>query len=1260
MANANLDTLVVKIVGDAAKLASVLKEAQKMLGNHVKVIDQQTKQAQQKHNALMAESARITASVATPTEHYRKELSHLKQLLKQGAIDQKTYNRVVEKLRNTLPSVIAANKKLADQQAKANAEAMRATEITERYATAQQKWIPRIAELNSLLKKGLLTQEAYDRAVKGTMKDLGLFQKAEHNKNKELTQENTILPRSSQHLQTFANGLQNVALHLRAVSGSIRMAGYLLSASLTAPIMAFVYKGMSAFSEFDKQMTYSLSIAGKVADDTRKKMEQLAIQMSEQSSFSASELASAYYELISAGLDTEASMKSLHTVEAFAIAGNMDLAQSTKQLAKATASFGMSGKNATEQAVGFYIMANNLVQAANMTTASIQDMTQAFLVAAPQARNVGMSLKEVTALLSYYQIVSTSAAEAGEHASIGLRLIGTAYSEHKDFWVQYGLKLYDATGKTRKFTNVLKDMQAIYLKLSHEARVPFLKHLGFEAMQQRAVNPVLINPESVELMEKFEIGLENETALMEVYEKQMKSFSNQMKTFWHMVQNVSMEIAGMLVPYLQKGIAVVIVAIDFWKGLTNQGKKLVVAFGAVLAAIGPILIGLGTLITISAMVIGSIAAIATALIAIATPVGAVVTAITVVALAVSAVVAGVIAYVTAMTLWPDETTKTLHIVERLFHAFQGWMASVFVKVWESDFPKHAIKGMLKVLNFMSPFSAAINAILFKMGEGAEDLKKQLLDQTVADQTAGALDLGQAIKTILKEELGEDFDIDKFNIADKLRKALNIDNSTKDMTNNFDEIKNGMIGLQKPAEALGGTFTDLSQKLQEFIDKMKEELALQQKFASVGFDPKKFTGKEQELFRLQYKQAEERRKKIEDLRKLQMTPEEAKSLTEKEAELQRKISSINNKYTKEYITANPEQSKDLSKEIKQAVGEFEAFKKTLSGTLLPEVVEQIIKEYDELNAARIKEAEALAKQTEALAKEKEEAEKIRAMQEKYKNPQTKFAETVVHINKAFKEGSREWIKAMRDARKELESQDETAKKIRETMSVGHKFAPMKWDATEVSFRIAQQNAELKSHGVDVSNFGHHKPSHFELQSKHRNKMAVRQREASIRARVQQDLAQFHVRNEPTTPFQQAQAKRIQKIHAERHQDALATKQHISDMKRRANIPYHNRLVTPEQLAQREYQDLLIARARARAPHIDVSAISRVGHEHAKSILRARKIRAKRHVGVGIPTSTFVKDDSKEMLKYAKETANNTERLARGKGGMVIRPANLAGV
>lgn len=114
--------------------------------------------AMQATNALMAEGAKITASVVSPTEAYEATVKQLDTLLAAEAISQETYNRALLEAKATLAGTNAA------EQAH-NAAMAEGAALTRSLLSPQEQLTASLKRYDELLEASAIDQETYNRAV---------------------------------------------------------------------------------------------------------------------------------------------------------------------------------------------------------------------------------------------------------------------------------------------------------------------------------------------------------------------------------------------------------------------------------------------------------------------------------------------------------------------------------------------------------------------------------------------------------------------------------------------------------------------------------------------------------------------------------------------------------------------------------------------------------------------------------------------------------------------------------------------------------------------------------------------------------------------------------------------------------------------------------------------------------------------------------------------------------------------------------------
>lgn len=380
--------------------------------------------------------------------------------------------------------------------------------------------------------------------------------------------------------------------------------GRSMSTYVTMPIMAFAGYGVKAFADFDKAMVESLSIMDTTAEQAQR-MRDMALDLSTKAPKGPEELAKSYYFLASAGLNAEQSLGAMPVVMKFATAGAFDMATATDLLTDAQTAFGMemdaAGANMTK-------LANAIVRTEQLANASSQQFAEAMTSdAGVAARNFGMELETLMGVLAAYASSGKKAAEAGNLMGRATRLLTSAYREHGTVFKKYGIEVVDkATGEYRNFIDIIADMEKAFAKLTKPQLGAALEELGFEALAQKSLLPLIGMSEQ---MKKWEADVRSSTTAMnDVFEKQMQAFSNQVKMLWNEIKVAAIEIGAVMVPMLKSLMEQVKAGVQWFKGLTDEQKEFAVKAALVVAAIGPMILLLGRLSTALSVLTKSVVA----------------------------------------------------------------------------------------------------------------------------------------------------------------------------------------------------------------------------------------------------------------------------------------------------------------------------------------------------------------------------------------------------------------------------------------------------------------------------------------------------------------------------------------------------------------------------------------------------------------------------------------------------------------------------
>jgi len=354
---------------------------------------------------------------------------------------------------------------------------------------------------------------------------------------------------------------------------------------------------VKAYANFDQAMTESLAIMGDVSDETRKKMSEVAKTISEETTYSAKELAEAYFFLASAGMDAEQSMSVLDDVARFAQAGTFDLATATDLLTDAQTALGLSSKNAAENEKNLIRVSDVLVGANTLANASVKQFAESLTNKAAAALvNVNKEVEEGVAVLAAYADKGIKGQLAGQRLTMMLNGLFDATRRNKKAWDEAGISLFKADGSMRDIADIIQDLEGYLGSMTVKQREAALAQLGFNL---RTKDSILTLMGSSEKIRKWTEDLKNMGGkTREVSEKQLEAFNNQLKLLRNTVVNAAISIGESLAPTIEK---LIVKVKDIAKKVSDWIKehpKLTEWIGLTALKVGGLLLVLGPLLTI--------------------------------------------------------------------------------------------------------------------------------------------------------------------------------------------------------------------------------------------------------------------------------------------------------------------------------------------------------------------------------------------------------------------------------------------------------------------------------------------------------------------------------------------------------------------------------------------------------------------------------------------------------------------------------------
>lgn len=418
----------------------------------------------------------------------------------------------------------------------------------------------------------------------------------------------------------FDKNLDKSIKTLDKAAAKMETIGKKLTTRVTAPIVAVGAISVKAFSDFDSALTKSTAImsdaTGRLGD-----MEEAALNVARTTTFSAAEAAEAFFFLASAGLDAEQSIGALPQVAQFAQAGMFDLATATDLLTDAQSALGLTSKDTQENLENMRAVSDVLVKANTIANASVQQFSESLTnQGAAAARFAKVEMEEAVAVLAAFADQGVKGADAGTKLAILLRDLTTKAATNAEEFERFGITVFDSAGNLESISRIIQQLESRLGSLGVEQQKLNLLQLGFSDRSVGVIQSLLGMSQKISDYEK-ELRMAGGTT-ERVAQKQLKAFAAQMKLLRNQIVEVFISIGKELVPVIQEELVPIIQsaiegisdAVEWFSGLNDTVKKVILGVVGFVAAIGPLTLALAGLLTATSAVAGVLGGPAWALI----------------------------------------------------------------------------------------------------------------------------------------------------------------------------------------------------------------------------------------------------------------------------------------------------------------------------------------------------------------------------------------------------------------------------------------------------------------------------------------------------------------------------------------------------------------------------------------------------------------------------------------------------------------------
>lgn len=254
---------------------------------------------------------------------------------------------------------------------------------------------------------------------------------------------------------TASGVLNNLSSTMQRNQKTFRDAG-IGFAAMGAAVGGVLALSTKSFMGFEQAITNAVSVTGYMgeeADAAKAKLADLARQLGKDTVYSATEVASAMYDLASKGFKpAEMALSDLQPYLDLAAATQADLATSTQITTSAVRAFGLSTEDAGR-------VADVFTKVIGSSAATIDKLGASMAYVAPVAKAAGMSIEETSAALGALYNTGLDASMAGTAFRGMLATLMSPAGDLKAVLTRLNLSMADVSLESKSLTDILRVLQ---------------------------------------------------------------------------------------------------------------------------------------------------------------------------------------------------------------------------------------------------------------------------------------------------------------------------------------------------------------------------------------------------------------------------------------------------------------------------------------------------------------------------------------------------------------------------------------------------------------------------------------------------------------------------------------------------------------------------------------------------------------------------------------------------------------------------------
>lgn len=576
-------------------------------------------EAENKNEKAISQKKKQLFQAETTLAQYQKGLKEVNQEIKSGSA---VLEENMKKLDDSISTLDASAKKnessfeLMKSQWDKNTSSAKKLKDEQKYLTEQG--------------------ETYQKKVGLVKEELKLLENAEGDNKKAIEEKKAALNEAEASLNEYKSRLKEVNEQLKFGKASIeeyaekvqkagekvKDAGSGMTKKVTAPILAAGAASAKMAMDFEDSMAKVSTIAD-ATEVPMDEMQKAILDLSNQTGISSEEIAQNVYDSISAGQKTGDAVNFVSNSTKLAKAGFADAGAALDVLTTIMNAYGLKESEVTN-------VSDMLIQTQNLGKTTVADLASSMGKVIPTANAYGVSLDELCAGYAIMTANGVATAESTTYMNGMLNELGKSGTTVSE-------TLKEKTGKT--FKELMDSGMSLsdVLKIISDAATENNKSFGdmWSSSEAGKAGMILLG-DSAENFNGVLEQMQNSAGATNTAFEKLDTNSTKIKKETNELKNDAIDLGTTLMeelaPIIENIAEKILQFTEWFNGLSESEKQMIIQIGLIVAAIGPLLIVLGTVVSSGAKIIGGIPVIAKGLsglfgIIAANPVLAIITAI---------------------------------------------------------------------------------------------------------------------------------------------------------------------------------------------------------------------------------------------------------------------------------------------------------------------------------------------------------------------------------------------------------------------------------------------------------------------------------------------------------------------------------------------------------------------------------------------------------------------------------------------------------